>query len=164
MVDASGNTVSSVTYDTSAKDTITLAGTAGTTLTNLKAGSIAAGSTDAVTGDQLNATNANVSANTTAIAGLDTRVTTNTTDIATAQSQLTALDTAAVKYASASKDTITLAGTSGTIISNVKAGVADTDAANVGQLKASGLVDANGNALSGVTYDASSNRSTVNSV
>jgi autotransporter adhesin len=161
LVDASGNTVSSVTYDTSAKDTITLAGTAGTTLTNLKAGSIAAGSTDAVTGDQLNATNANVSANTTAIAGLDTRVTTNTTDIATAQSQLTALDTAAVKYASASKDTITLAGTGGTIISNVKAGVADTDAANVGQLKASGLVDANGNALSGVTYDASSNRSTV---
>ncbi|WP_235020943.1 YadA-like family protein [Caballeronia telluris] len=144
-----------VKYDSASKDTITLAGTSGTTLTNLKAGSIAAGSTDAVTGDQLNTTNANVTSNTTAIAGLDTRVTTNTTDIASAQSQLSALDAAAVKYDSASKDTITLAGTAGTIISNVKAGVADTDAANVGQLKASGLVDANGNPLSGVTYDTS---------
>ena len=134
----------------------------------MKAGSLAAGSTDAVTGDQLNTTNTNVSSNTTAIAGLDTRVTQNATDIgslntsvtanttnlASAQAQLNALDGAAVKYDSASKDTITLAGTNGTMISNVKAGVADTDAANVGQLKAAGVVDASGNAAAVVAYDS----------
>ena len=157
-----------MTYDTSAKDTITLAGTSGTTLTNLRAGSLAAGSTDAVTGDQLHTTNTNVSSNTTAIAGLDTRVTqnatnigslntdlaSNTSNLASAQTQLNALDGAAVKYDSTSKDTLTLAGTNGTTIMNVKAGVADTDAANVGQLKAAGVVDASGNAASVVAYDS----------
>jgi trimeric autotransporter adhesin len=176
VVDASGNAAAVVAYDSATKDKVTLAGgTAGTTITNLKAGSLAAGSTDAVTGDQLNTTNTNVSSNTTAIAGLDTRVTqnatnigglntsvtANTTNLASAQAQLNALDGAAAKYNTASKDTLTLAGTTGTTISNVKAGVADTDAVNVSQLKATGLVDASGNAVSGVTYDAGPNKSAV---
>jgi hypothetical protein len=45
-------------------------------------------------------------------------------------------DALAVHYDSASKDKVTLAGTEGTTISNVKAGVADDDAANVGQVSA----------------------------
>lgn len=42
-----------VTYDDTTKDTITLAGTDGTTITNVKAGAISANSTDAVNGSQL---------------------------------------------------------------------------------------------------------------
>ncbi len=59
-----------VQYDDASKDTITLAGTSGTTLTNLKAGSLAAGSTDAVNGDQLNTTNTNVAGLTTTLNGI----------------------------------------------------------------------------------------------
>ncbi|WP_208453677.1 YadA family autotransporter adhesin [Burkholderia cepacia] len=47
----------------------------------------------------------------------------------------------------------TLAGESGTILSNVKAGVADKDAVNVSQLKSSGLVGEDGKARAAVTYD-----------
>ncbi|MBY4779831.1 YadA-like family protein [Burkholderia cepacia] len=47
----------------------------------------------------------------------------------------------------------TLAGESGTILSNVKAGVADKDAVNVSQLKSSGLIGDDGKALAAVTYD-----------
>ncbi|KVH69034.1 hypothetical protein WJ42_03480 [Burkholderia cepacia] len=47
----------------------------------------------------------------------------------------------------------TLAGESGTILSNVKAGVADKDAVNVSQLKSSGLIGEDGKALAAVTYD-----------
>ena len=46
-------------------------------------------------------------------------------------------------------------------ITNVKAGVMDTDAATVGQLRASGLVDASGEALDALTYDAGSSRASV---
>ncbi|WP_161988965.1 YadA-like family protein [Sphingomonas glacialis] len=66
-----------VTYDGaagSARDTITLAGTAGTRLTNVSAGAVNATSTDAVNGAQLNAVGQQVAANTTNIA-------TNTTNI-----------------------------------------------------------------------------------
>ncbi|WP_321894621.1 hypothetical protein, partial [Burkholderia cenocepacia] len=41
----------------------------------------------------------------------------------------------AVVYDSNAKDTVTLKGTDGTTLSNVKAGVADMDAVNVSQLK-----------------------------
>ncbi|AZQ52619.1 YadA-like family protein [Burkholderia cenocepacia] len=47
----------------------------------------------------------------------------------------------------------TLAGENGTILSNVKAGVADKDAVNVSQLKSSGLIGEDGKALAAVTYD-----------
>jgi autotransporter adhesin len=57
-------TPNAVAYDSSAHDTLTLASTAGgtTKLSGLTDGSLAAGSTDAVTGNQLNATNADVAA------------------------------------------------------------------------------------------------------
>ncbi len=49
-----------VAYDDTTKGSITLKGTSGTTITNLKAGVLSATSTDAVNGNQLYQTNANV--------------------------------------------------------------------------------------------------------
>ena len=46
-------------------------------------------------------------------------------------------------------------------IKNVAAGVDDTDAVNVSQLKATGLVDGSGNAMDAVVYDAGSNRGMI---
>ncbi|MDR0184693.1 ESPR-type extended signal peptide-containing protein [Lysobacter arvi] len=52
--DATGTPTNAfVTYDTTAKDKITLGGTTGTTITNVKDGSVASGSKDAVNGGQL---------------------------------------------------------------------------------------------------------------
>ncbi len=61
-----------VSYDSSAHDQITMAGTAGTKLTNLAAGTVAAGSTDAVTGDQLYSTNQAVDALQTSVTNIAT--------------------------------------------------------------------------------------------
>ena len=63
-----------VQYDNGTKTTITLGGAGGTTITNVAAGNVAAGSTDAVNGSQLNATNVQVAANTTAITNLGNQV------------------------------------------------------------------------------------------
>jgi trimeric autotransporter adhesin len=46
-------------------------------------------------------------------------------------------------------------------IHNVAAGTDDTDAVNVSQLKATGLVDDNGNTMDAVIYDPGSNRTSV---
>ncbi|TNH07471.1 hypothetical protein FHQ25_11235, partial [Testudinibacter sp. TR-2022] len=54
----------------------------------------------------------------------------NKTTITTLQ----AADTLNVKYTTAAKDTVALGGNGGSKISNLKAGTADSDAANVGQL------------------------------
>ncbi|HEM7887348.1 TPA: YadA-like family protein, partial [Burkholderia cenocepacia] len=64
------------------------------------------------------------------------------------------LTSLAVTYDSATKDKITLGGgTDGTTLSNVKAGVADKDAVNVSQLKGSGLIGDDGQAIAAVTYN-----------
>ncbi|ONZ59387.1 hypothetical protein A8F42_19150, partial [Burkholderia cenocepacia] len=68
------------------------------------------------------------------------------------------LTSAAVTYDKNADGTInhdkaTLAGTSGTTLSNVKAGVADMDAVNVSQLKGSGLIGDDGKSIAAVTYD-----------
>nr|WP_260432545.1 YadA-like family protein [Burkholderia sp. Bp9140] len=62
-------------------------------------------------------------------------------------------DPNAVAYDGAQKDKVTLAGQNGTTLSNVAAGKADTDAVNVSQLKSSGLIDKDGNAVAAMTYD-----------
>ncbi len=72
QVAALGSTT--VQYDNSTKNTITLGGAGGTTITNVAAGNVAAGSTDAVNGSQLNATNVQVANNTTAITNLGNQV------------------------------------------------------------------------------------------
>nr|WP_246174180.1 YadA-like family protein [Paraburkholderia hayleyella] len=118
-----------VKYDSTSKDKVTLggAGTTGTvTLSNVKAGTA---DTDAVNKGQLDTVNT----------ALNTAVTKAQTTADKAQTGLDTLDSLAVKYDSTSKDKVTLggAGTTGTVtLSNVKAGTADTDAVNKGQLDA----------------------------
>lgn len=72
QVAALGN--SAVQYDNATKTTITLGGAGGTTISNVAAGNLSAGSTDAVNGSQLNATNVQVANNTTAITNLGNQV------------------------------------------------------------------------------------------
>ncbi|NPT53451.1 beta strand repeat-containing protein [Paraburkholderia elongata] len=181
-----GGVAGAVTYDTSVHDKVTLDGAAGTTLTNVAAGAVSESSKDAVNGAQLyssatstasalgggSSVNADgtVSApaysvdNTTvnnvgaAISNIDGRVTKNTdlvdtlaTKVGTINDQMTDV----VKYDTSAHDTVKLAGASGTTLSNVKAGVDDMDAVNVGQLKAAGLTtDESGNATNSfVAYD-----------
>lgn len=68
----SGNAVQ---YKDDTKSSIELGGKGGTTITNLKAGNLAQGSTDAVTGDQLFTTNTNLANETKAREAADTALT-----------------------------------------------------------------------------------------
>ncbi|QIN62114.1 Coiled stalk of trimeric autotransporter adhesin [Caballeronia sp. SBC1] len=146
-----------VAYDGVDKSVITLGaaspGTPGSTpapavtLTNLKAAALSAQSSDAVNGAQLNATNTNVQ------------------DVATSLATLTRAEPLKLAYTDDSKSNVVLGGTGGTILSNLKAGVADQDAVNVAQLKNAGLIDSTGNTLAAITYDTkadgTTNRSSV---
>ena len=113
---------SSVKYDADSEKTkITLEGTGGTTITNVKAGELSETSTDAVNGSQLYATNKRVG-----------DLETNVGDITT---NLSKLDGLAVKYDDETKTSITLGnGTDNVTIKNVADGVDDNDAVNKGQL------------------------------
>jgi autotransporter adhesin len=110
------------------------------TLKNVTAGVAA---TDAVNMSQLNATNANVAGNTTAITNLGNRVTTNEGSISTINTTIAGMNgqlADAVKYDSAAHDTVTL-GNAGTPVqvTNVKNGAlsaASSDAVNGSQLYA----------------------------
>ena len=116
----------------------------GTTITNLKGGEIAKGSTDAVTGGQvfdvkteLSGEIAQVGDKVTQVAGnvtqLTNRITVNEADIV----NLKAADALAVKYDGTAKDTITLSGAEGTLLTNLKGGEiakGSTDAVTGGQL------------------------------
>lgn len=82
----SNNRISAVgvlTYDSATKDTITLAGTGGTLLTNLRAGSLTSSSTDAVNGSQLfsvktaiDGFSSDISANAASVTAMQTTVNT----------------------------------------------------------------------------------------
>ena len=138
-----------VQYDTTIQDSITLKGTNGTKLTNLQDATLAASSTDAVTGGQLFTTNQNVTnldnrvttevgtlntritsevgtldgqitTNSNAISGLDGRVTTNEGDIASLKSGQGTLNQLAVQYDTTIQDSITLKGTNGTKLTNLQ--------------------------------------------
>nr|WP_175822762.1 YadA-like family protein [Burkholderia sp. BCC0419] len=142
--DGAGNLTSlAVTYDGATKDSVTLGGAGATTpvaIHNVADGVLAADSKDAVNGSQLFATN-------TRVGDLeDSLAKGGVIDPVTGESL-------AVVYDSNAKDTVTLAGTGGTTLSNVKAGVADMDAVNVSQLKGSGLIGDDGKAIAAVTYD-----------
>ncbi|MDN7453650.1 YadA-like family protein [Burkholderia cenocepacia] len=142
--DGSGNLTSlAVTYDGATKDSVTLGGAGATTpvaLHNVADGVLSATSKDAVNGSQLFATN-------TRVGDLEDSLSKGgVIDPVTGESL-------AVVYDSNTKDTVTLKGTSGTTLSNVKAGVADMDAVNVSQLKGSGLIGDDGKAIAAVTYD-----------
>jgi autotransporter adhesin len=134
-IDSSGNASNSfVAYDDAGKGRITLGGgTAGTVLSNLAKGTA---DSDAVNVQQFKD------------AGL------------TLDPSGNALNSF-VAYDDVSKGKISLGGSGGTMLSNVKAGVADQDAVNVGQLKQSGLVDPDGKTLAAVVYDTNAD-GTVN--
>ncbi|ONW94053.1 hypothetical protein A8F04_34955 [Burkholderia cenocepacia] len=142
--DGKGNLTSmAVTYDGAAKDSVTLGGVGATTpvaIHNVKDGELSATSKDAVNGSQLFATNQNLSDL------KDSLKDGGVIDPVTGESL-------AVVYDSNAKDTVTLKGTDGTTLSNVKAGVADMDAVNVSQLKDSGLIGDDGKSIAAVTYD-----------
>ncbi|WP_164913363.1 YadA-like family protein [Sphingomonas sp. UV9] len=115
--------VNAVSYDTDTTgartNTVTLAGgnaAAPVTLANVAAGMVAAGSTQAVNGGQLNTTNQAVA-----------------TAQGTADSAL-ALGSNSVQYGPSRTNVTFNAGGQATVLSNVAAGVSTTDAVNVGQL------------------------------
>ncbi|CAB3768644.1 hypothetical protein LMG29542_05912 [Paraburkholderia humisilvae] len=170
-VDTSGNVTNSfVAYDDSTQGKVTLAGgTSGTTITNVKAGAIGATSMDAINGSQLYNTASSTAA---ALGGgssvdADGKVKKPSYDVAGSTytdvgSALAAVDAKAaagsvdgVKYDTSAHDKVTFGGDEGTTLSNVKAGVADTDAVNLAQLKDAGLnVDTSGNVTNSfVAYD-----------
>lgn len=102
--------------------TVNVAGTAGNrTVTGVAAGSLSATSTDAVNGAQLNDTNAQVAAASSAVAGLIAGLT-------NLQRDALQFDDASGAYSA------TRSGTD-TRIGHLAAGIADADAANVGQLR-----------------------------
>ena len=116
----------------------------GTTITNLKGGEIAKGSTDAVTGGQvfdvkteLSGEIAQVGDKVTQVAGnvtqLTNRITVNEADIV----NLKAADALTVKYDGDAKDKISLSGAEGTLLTNLKGGEiakGSTDAVTGGQM------------------------------
>jgi trimeric autotransporter adhesin len=172
-IDTSGNATNAfVAYSTTAKDLVTLGGAAGTKISNVTAGGLSATSMDAVNGSQLFNTGS-----TTAAAlgggstmGADGKIKAPSyslagstyTDVGSALTAVAALAATGsangVAYDTTAHDTVTLNGTAGTTLSNVKAGVADTDAVNVKQLTAAGLsIDTNGNVTNSfVAYDDAS--------
>ncbi|WP_335671251.1 YadA family autotransporter adhesin [Burkholderia sp. NRF60-BP8] len=137
---------------------VNFAGTAGARkLTGLSNGDVAAGSTDAVTGDQLHTTNEAVARNASDIA-------TNQTDIATLDARLAAgqiglvqqdAATGAITVGAATGGaSVNFAGTGGArTLSGVANGVNDDDAVTIAQLKATGLIDYTGKEIAAVTYD-----------
>ncbi|KVT09438.1 hypothetical protein WT24_15780 [Burkholderia sp. MSMB1078WGS] len=146
LIGDDGKSLAAVTYDDATLSTITLGGIGGTRITNVAAGNLSATSTDAVNGSQLFATNARVGDLE------DTLHDSGLIDPTTGESL-------AVVYDSAAKDKVTLGGASASApvtLSNVNAGVADTDAVNMSQLKGSGLIGDDGKSLAAVTYDDAS--------
>jgi autotransporter adhesin len=131
---------SAVQYDDPSHDTVTFDGAGGTRLTNLADGTIAAGSTDAVTGSQLNATNQAVAALSGAV-GL------------------------AVSYDDPSLATATLGGAGGTTIGNLTGGAVSAgsmEAVNGGQLFATNQqVGANTTAITSIDGRVTQNTTNI---
>jgi autotransporter adhesin len=128
-----------VLYDGPAKDRVTLAGAGGTTVTNVAPGAVNAGSTDAVNGAQLFATNNGVTNNTNAI----TNLTTNITNGALGTVQYSNSATPTVPNGGTPTNDLTLVGAAAAPVGlhNVRDGVlaaGSTDAVNGGQIVALG--------------------------
>ena len=121
----SGNAVH---YDGATKTKVTLEGNGGTTIDNVKAGTLSANSMEAVNGSQLYTTN---QALVQEVADRTTAITNEATARETADTALSdridALSGSTVHYDDASKAKITLEGTDGTTIDNVKAGTLSAD-------------------------------------
>ena len=122
-----------VQYDDSSKGSITLGGAGGTRITNVKAGTLSATSTDAVNGSQLYATNQQVAKNTTDIANLQD----NVTNIANGKAGLVQQQDpkGAITVGKDSGGTsVNFSGTAGDrVLTGVAAGVNGNDAVNMAQ-------------------------------
>lgn len=149
-----------VSYDGPDRSLVTLAGAGGTTITNVRAGTLSDTSTDAVNGAQLAATNAAVATNTTAIANLGNAVANG--------------GTGPVQYSNPASPTtpnggvptndLTLVGAQpgAVALHNVAAGsiaAGSTDAVNGGQIYGLAL-----NAVNAVTYNTGANGARTNTV
>ena len=150
-----GSDPDAVHYDDAGRQTVTLAGTGGTTLTNVKAGTISSTSTDAVNGSQLAQAKADITTNINNLNALTASLIGGTIGLveqaggAPGSGQITI-------GAGTGGTSVSIAGTSGNrTLSGVAAGVIATDAVNVGQLNA----DIGGIAATGVQYDDSSHTS-----
>jgi trimeric autotransporter adhesin len=222
ITNINGSLADAVAYDSSAHDKVSLSGTGGTTITNVKAGAVSASSTDAVNGSQLYGVSSSVADaigggstvnadgtisapsytvdGTTvhnigdAITNIDERTTINSTAISNINDSLnnitnngtgikyfhansiladsTAIGTDAVAIGGNARaqannsvalgansvsdraNTVSVGATGAERqITNVAAGTADTDAVNLGQLKAAGLINTDGTANAAATYD-----------
>ena len=151
----------SVMYTDATQTEITLGGTGGTTISNVAGGELSGTSTEAVNGSQLFATNQNVAVNAADIDTIDTRVTTNETDIA-------ALQDTSVAYDDATQASITLGGAGGTTIANVADGelsATSTEAVNGSQLFATNqAVDALDGRVTQNETDIAQNRTDINNL
>ena len=160
-------TANAVQYDTVGgvrQNTVTLAGGAAgpVTVTNVAAGALNAGSTDAVNGAQLFATNQQVAINTTNIATNTTNIAGNTTAINNLTTNINNGSVGLVQQtggapgsgtitvgAATGGTSVNIAGTGGTrVLSGLSDGVLGSDAATVSQ-----LASVTGGALNAVQYD-----------
>ncbi len=120
-----GALADAVAYDSAAHDAITLSGSAGTTIKNVKTGVLSAASTDAVNGAQLNTTNLNVAKNATDIAKSTTDIAANTTDIAKNATDIAANNTNITKNIADICTLNTQLGTLNTQVGSLNTQIAD---------------------------------------
>ncbi|MBP0592547.1 YadA-like family protein [Paraburkholderia sp. LEh10] len=106
-----------------------------------------------------------------AITNLDARLYANTTDITNLQTQINEGGIGIVTQDATSKNILVASQTNGSVVdftgtagarvlSGVAAGVAATDAVNVGQLQAAGIIGPNGQTKAAVTYDTKADGTT----
>lgn len=148
-----------VAYDNTSKSKVTLGGSGAKTsvvVSNLAAGALSASSTEAVNGAQLFATDTTVSNMSGAVTNIAGSVTQLQGDVTNIYGKLED----AVVYDSSAHGSVTLGdGNTPVMLHNLAAGIASTDAVNVGQLGAAGFVidQTTGLVLNkGVTYDPGS--------
>ncbi|RZJ05653.1 MAG: hypothetical protein EOP39_19940, partial [Rubrivivax sp.] len=106
----------SVQYDDSSRAQVTFGGTTGTVLANVAAGSVTAGSLQAVNGGQLFQTHQAIAANTAQIASNTGDIANHTTNIANLTQQINAVGPGLVRQASAGADLTVGALTDGAAI------------------------------------------------
>ncbi len=149
-----------VQYDNGTKSSITLGGAGGTVITNVAAGNVAAGSSDAVNGSQLAATNTQVANNTTAITNLGNQISNG----ATGPVQYSNPGSVTTPNGGTRTNDLTLVGAAAGPVGlhNVAGGsiaAGSTDAVNGGQVYALALTAANA-----VSYGTDANGARTNTV
>jgi autotransporter adhesin len=149
-----------VQYDNGTKNAITLGGAGGTVITNVAAGNVAAGSTDAVNGAQLAATNTQVANNITAITNLGNQISNG----ATGPVQYSNPGSATTPNGGTKTNDLTLVGAAAGPVGlhNVAGGsiaAGSTDAVNGGQVYALALT-----AVNAVSYNTDANGVRTNTV